>query len=237
MDVVNASPKPSPLKQAFVRAEAIAAYSPESPVGRSAVAKSAALGGGGAAIRLGSEQECELSDAGLDDAGAGRGAGDDRAAPVPAGEPDERSCLHEEGARAGRPPGIPHEAGDRDRGDRPYQGHRRTVRLRTGRCRLWPERAIPPGAQCTRSALDGWHFMQTEGLSRRCGADLSGRGPGQAVQAAHSGQQAGCGGDNARECIVAHAQLAPLLSRQMAAETEPQSQEKSEEIQDAAGQD
>ena len=49
-----------------------------------------AFGRGRAAIRLGARQDRQLPNAGVADAGAGRGSGDDRPAPVSAGELDRR---------------------------------------------------------------------------------------------------------------------------------------------------
>src|ERR1700734_1090072 len=90
------------------------------------------IGGAGAALVIddtalrkkgshsagGARQDRQLPDAGVADAGAGRGSGDDRLAPVSAGKLDRRRRPDDEGPRARRPSHRAHEAGDRARRDR-----------------------------------------------------------------------------------------------------------------------
>src|SRR3984957_15920173 len=134
-----------------------------------------AFGRGRAAIRLGARQDRQLPDAGVADAGAGRGSGDDRLAPVSAGKLDRRRRPDDEGPRARRPSHRAHEAGDRARRDRSHPRRWRPVCGGAGGCRLWPVRAVPPRARRARPEVGGRNPQAAESLSEPCQAHVSDR--------------------------------------------------------------
>ena len=59
-------------------------------------------------------------------------------------------------------------------GDRSCDRGRRALWLRVGGCRLWAERAVPPGAHGSQTCLGGRHSAPPQGLPCRCADDLAG---------------------------------------------------------------
>ena len=86
---------------------------------------------------------------------------------VPEGEPlrhglgDEQRASRARG-RAGGAPQLPDQARDRAHRDRPSVGGRGLLRCRADRCRLRPERAVPPGPERPRARLGGRHPASPE---------------------------------------------------------------------------
>ena len=129
--------------------------------------KGIAFGRRRAAIRLGARQDRQLPDAGVADAGAGRGSGDDRPAPVSAGELDPRPPRM---AKARVPETWRSRARSRrSRWPRSIAIAPRAfgLRLCAGRCRLWPVRAVPPGARRARPEVGGRNPQAAESLSEQ----------------------------------------------------------------------
>ena len=145
-----------------------------------------AFGRGRAPIRLGARQDRQLPDAGVADAGAGRGSGADRPAPVSAGELDWRPRPDGEGPRARELAGAAYEAGDRAGRDRSHPRRWRPVCDSAGGCRLWPVRAVPPRARRARPEVGGRNPQAAESLSDPCQAGVSDRRTRAAAQAPYS---------------------------------------------------
>src|SRR5262249_4906326 len=66
------------------------------------------------------------------------------------------------------------ETGDGSGGDRSCHRGRRTLWLHLGGCRLWAERAVPPGAHGSQIDLGSRYPAAPQGIPCRCADDLAG---------------------------------------------------------------
>ena len=93
---------------------------------------------------------------------------------VSARELDKQSGAAQARGRSGRISNSPYQARDCARRDRSCHCGRGALRLRAGGCRLWAERAVPPGPHSPQIGLGGGHSATPQGVPRQCTDDLSG---------------------------------------------------------------
>ena len=126
------------------------------------------------AVCFGARQDRQLPDAGVIDACARRSAGHAGVEVVSSRELDKRSRSVKASRCPGRISSGADEAGDRPGGDRSCHRGWCALWLRVGGCRLWDERAVPPGAHSSQTCLGGWHSAAPQGVPCRCADDLAG---------------------------------------------------------------
>ena len=133
-----------------------------------------AFGGCRSAVCFGARQDRQLPDAGVADACARRSTGHAGVAVVSSRELDEQAGSVGASGCSDRISNGTDEAGDGPGGDRSCHRGRCALWLRAGGCRLWDERAVPPGAHSSQTCLGGRYSASPQGVPCRCADDLAG---------------------------------------------------------------
>ena len=135
---------------------------------------------------FGARQDRQLPDAGVVDACARRSTGHVGVAVVSTRELDEQSGSVAASGCSGRASHGTDEAGDGSGGAGSCHRGRRALWLRVGGCRLWSERALPPGTHGAQTDVGGRHSASSQGVPCRCVDDLAGCQARSSPEATHS---------------------------------------------------
>ena len=135
-----------------------------------AIPKKGAHSVGRCAICFGAGQDCQLPDPGIADACSGRAG----VAAVSSRELDEQADPVGASGCSSRISNGPNETGDGCGGDRSCHRGRCALWLHLSGCRLWAERAVPPGADSSQTCLGSRYPAAPQGVPCRCANDLAG---------------------------------------------------------------
>jgi len=149
---------------------------------------------------FGTGQDLQLSDAGIADACARRSTVHAGIAVVSSRELDEQAGSVGASGRSDRISNGTDETGNRPGGDRSCHRGRCALWLRTGGCRLWAERAVPPGAHGSQADLGGRYSAAPQGLPCRCAVDLAGCQAWSSPSAARPRRSIDTGRNHAGQC-------------------------------------